>query len=85
MYERVGKLDLTDSFIEQTQKISALKRMAEPSEIGEFIMFVASEKAQFITGALLDIDGGLCCNAMPAPDNLQEQLLLLEPQSHGIS
>lgn len=85
MYERVQKPELTDSFIDETVKISALKRWAEPSEIGEFIMFVASEKAQFITGAVLEIDGGLCSNAMPAPANILDQLSKLEPQSHGIS
>lgn len=84
MYERVQKPELTDSFIESCLKSTSLKRMAESSEIGEFIMFIASDKAQYITGACLDIDGGLCSNSIPAPDDIYEKLSALEPQSHGI-
>jgi NAD(P)-dependent dehydrogenase (short-subunit alcohol dehydrogenase family) len=35
-----------------------LGRMAEPEEIGEFVAFLCSEKANFITGSALNFDGG---------------------------
>lgn len=35
-----------------------LRRMAEPSEIGEFIAFLSSDKASYITGVILTIAGG---------------------------
>jgi NAD(P)-dependent dehydrogenase (short-subunit alcohol dehydrogenase family) len=35
-----------------------LGRMAEPEEIGEFVAFLCSDKARFITGSSLNFDGG---------------------------
>lgn len=33
-------------------------RLAQPSEVAEAIYFLASDKASFITGVLLPVDGG---------------------------
>jgi len=35
-----------------------LNRLCEPSEVGELVLFLASEKASFITGSCYRIDGG---------------------------
>ncbi len=35
-----------------------LKRMGRPEEVAEIILFLASEKAPFITGQIIGIDGG---------------------------
>ena len=35
-----------------------LKRMANPNEIAEVVMFLSSEKSQYITGQTINIDGG---------------------------
>jgi 3-oxoacyl-[acyl-carrier protein] reductase len=35
-----------------------LKRLAKPHEIADPVVFLASERASFITGATLTIDGG---------------------------
>lgn len=36
-----------------------LGRLAEPKEVAEAVLFLASEKASFTTGAVLSVDGGL--------------------------
>jgi NAD(P)-dependent dehydrogenase (short-subunit alcohol dehydrogenase family) len=36
----------------------AIKRMADPGEVGEVVAFLLSERASFITGLALPIDGG---------------------------
>ena len=36
----------------------AMKRLADPSEIGSAVAFLASERASYITGVTLPVDGG---------------------------
>jgi 3-oxoacyl-[acyl-carrier protein] reductase len=48
----------TDAGREFTLGIQALKRMAEPDDIGAAIVFLASHEARWITGDTLRVDGG---------------------------
>jgi 3-oxoacyl-[acyl-carrier protein] reductase len=41
-----------------TLSVQALKRLAEPDDIGDVIAFLASEKARWITGDTIHVDGG---------------------------
>lgn len=54
VYTRPEGRDLFDALGATT----AAKRAAEPAEIAEFVAFLASEKASYITGATLAADGG---------------------------
>jgi 3-oxoacyl-[acyl-carrier protein] reductase len=40
-------------------KTIPLKRFAEPEEIAELCSFLVSDKASYITGEVIKIDGGL--------------------------
>ena len=46
------------SFLEHSRTTHPLGRVGKPSEIADLVMFLASEKASWITGATYSIDGG---------------------------
>lgn len=46
---------LLKAFAEQTM----LKRLGEPEEVAELITFLASDKASYITGTVIDVNGGM--------------------------
>src|SRR6202047_3446283 len=48
----------TDAGREFTLGIQALKRMAQPDDIGAAIVFLSSDEARWITGDTLRVDGG---------------------------
>lgn len=58
-----GKLGLADEQItfvkENNRSIIPLKRMGQPEEIAQMVIFLASGDAAFITGAEFTIDGGM--------------------------
>lgn len=58
----VIKTDMLSSFSEDDLKTLAgetpLCRLGEPQDIAEAVLFLASEKASFITGQTLSVDGG---------------------------
>ena len=43
-------------------KGSALRRGGQPEEVAELASFLASDRALFITGAVIPIDGGSTCS-----------------------
>lgn len=51
--------NLPDVFKDQVIANTPLKRIAEPTEVAGLILFLTSEKARFITGAIIPVDGGL--------------------------
>ena len=60
----VVRTSMTESYFDKPQVIEGLKkahpagRWAQPEEIANLIMFLASPEADFITGATFPIDGG---------------------------
>lgn len=43
---------------EQLKKVAVLNRIGEPEEIAEAVAFLCSDRASFITGQILSVDGG---------------------------
>lgn len=43
----------------QFENLTGLKRYAQPEEIAELVLFLASDKASYITGSMYTIDGGM--------------------------
>ncbi len=41
-----------------TQRMQALKRIGKPEDVADVVAFLASEKARWITGASIPVDGG---------------------------
>jgi NAD(P)-dependent dehydrogenase (short-subunit alcohol dehydrogenase family) len=45
-------------YLEAIKAAHPMGRLREPSEVAEAILFLASDQASFITGAILPVDGG---------------------------
>jgi len=50
---------LDTEFLESEKRNILLERFAEPREIADLVLFLASDKANYITAALIPIDGGI--------------------------
>lgn len=50
--------DLPPDFVKSETEKTYLKRFAEPGEIAKTTLFLASEDASFITGSIINVDGG---------------------------
>ncbi|KAL5483677.1 hypothetical protein EMCRGX_G020082 [Ephydatia muelleri] len=48
-----------DKVIQQVIKSTSLGRMGKPEEVAEVCLFLASEKSSFVTGACIEVTGGL--------------------------
>lgn len=48
-----------EAVLQECVDMHLLKKIGSPSEVGEFIAYLASDKASFITGQAFRIDGGL--------------------------
>ena len=51
--------DLPESVIDETVKSIPLGRVAQPEEVAQTVLFLASDNASYITGQVLNVDGGM--------------------------
>lgn len=51
--------NLPDKIKRQVKKLTSLGRFGKPKEVADVIAFLASDEASFITGTVINIDGGL--------------------------
>lgn len=60
---------MTESWLEQKREVlagqSALQRIGRPEEVANALLFLASEKASFITGTCIEVTGGKFCVQNP--------------------
>ena len=54
-----ARFDSVQDFINYNLSMCPLGRIGRPDEVAEVIIFVASKKASFITGAGIVVDGGV--------------------------
>lgn len=56
------KLGLSNSvWVKQWEEMTPMHRFADPSEIAYTMLFLASDAASYVTGAILLVDGGYTC------------------------
>ena len=53
-----GLANRTQERIAHIQKTTPLRRLSEPHEIAEAVVFLCSREAGYITGVTLDVNGG---------------------------
>jgi len=51
--------DLSDKFIEEAKKNIPLKRLGTAEDVAEVVAFLASESSNYITGQVIQVDGGM--------------------------
>jgi NAD(P)-dependent dehydrogenase (short-subunit alcohol dehydrogenase family) len=54
----MSKFARTDAGREFTLAMQALKRVAQPDDVGDVVAFLASDAARWITGDIIRVDGG---------------------------
>jgi len=54
----MSNLTKTEVGREVTLGMQALKRIGEPEDVAEVVAFLASDKARWISGASIPVDGG---------------------------
>ena len=55
----LNQLKKSGETVSDLEKLYPLGRIGKPEEVAQSICFLASEKASFITGEILKVDGGL--------------------------
>ncbi len=51
--------DAERRFMRENRPTSLIERLIDPSEIGDFVAFLASPRSSAINGAALRVDGGI--------------------------
>ena len=50
--------NVTNEIKQEIMESSALGRLGTPEDVANIVLFLASEKSEFITGQVIGVDGG---------------------------
>jgi NAD(P)-dependent dehydrogenase (short-subunit alcohol dehydrogenase family) len=50
--------DLAPEAVETLERWHPMRRLGEPSEVAELVLWLSSDRASFVTGAYYAVDGG---------------------------
>ena len=59
LWESAKAFDNPDTAVENAKKTTLLKRLGTPQDIAKLVLFLVSEDSSWITGATVNIDGGI--------------------------
>jgi NAD(P)-dependent dehydrogenase (short-subunit alcohol dehydrogenase family) len=52
--------DKAEALLQKIIKAYPLRRIARPDEIADMVVFLASSRAEFVTGQVISVSGGYC-------------------------
>ena len=58
IFLRIKGKDYDDRYIEAAKNNTALKKLGEAQDVADAVIFLASDRAKYITGQTLYLDGG---------------------------
>jgi NAD(P)-dependent dehydrogenase (short-subunit alcohol dehydrogenase family) len=66
-----GKRNVTGPLVEIMERNTLTPRLGQPEDIAACVAYLASDDAAFVTGAIIDVDGGMLCH-MPYMSDVLE-------------
>jgi 3-oxoacyl-[acyl-carrier protein] reductase len=59
VFPELSREEAHAKFMRENRPTSLIQRLSRPEEIGDFVCFIASERASAVNGAALKVDGGM--------------------------
>lgn len=53
------EVELATDVVERYEKMTALRRLGTPADVAAVVLFLASDASGYVTGATIDVDGGI--------------------------